>query len=436
MFSKLVALALTLSSANALCANSCSGHGVCREHDQCTCYANWQGNDCSERTCPYAKSWGDAPYGHNSAHYYSECSSQGTCDRKTGECQCFDGYEGDACRRMKCTNDCSGHGSCRSTAETAASTSVGEFFSDTGVQLNKNVIAGKVNYGLWDTKKTRSCVCDPGFGGIDCGNMLCPRGDDPLTTEDKNGLTETYDIQEIVVGFSSSVSNRALATVGDAAASGGSMGFGSTAQGHFTLTFTDSFGKEWTTRPIPASDRTDTEYASLDDDTYKQPTGYNAGETQITQNTYGKVGAGAQTTQHHIRDALLSLPNGVINDVEVSMDLTGSDNVITYRVTFTGSAVSGKRSLLKCNHIGCNRDGCQPRFVGIIPTADAMCTVKGATSYNFETEGIASAATDGQTGTGEDVECSNRGLCDYSNGQCACFEGYTGESCSIQTILV
>ena len=59
----------------------------------------------SERTCRFAKSWGDAPYGHNAAHYYAECSSQGTCDRKTGECQCFDGYEGDACRRLKCPND-------------------------------------------------------------------------------------------------------------------------------------------------------------------------------------------------------------------------------------------------------------------------------------------------------------------------------------------
>ena len=23
--------------------------GVCREHDQCTCYANWQGNDCKRK---------------------------------------------------------------------------------------------------------------------------------------------------------------------------------------------------------------------------------------------------------------------------------------------------------------------------------------------------------------------------------------------------
>lgn len=425
---KIFLLSTLAATATALCANSCSGHGVCREHDQCTCYANWQGNDCSERTCPYAKSWGDAPYGHNAAHYYSECSSQGLCDRKTGECQCFDGYEGDACRRLKCTNDCSGHGSCRSTAETAAGTSVGEFYSDKGVELNKNVIAGRVGYGLWDSKKTRSCVCDPGFGGIDCSNMLCPRGDDPLTTEDANGMTEVYDIQTIRVGAGDNTARNFASLTSDSTDAGKSL------QGHFTLTFTDSFGKAWTTRPIPASDSGDTEFATLADDSYVQPTGNIAGTTTITMKE-GRVTAGAQTTQHHIRAALMALPNDVINDVEVSMD-KGNANYIDYRVTFTGSANSGKRNLLQCNHLGCDHDGCQPRFVGILPTATALCTVKGDTWYNFETAGATTTGTDGQMGTAEDTECSSRGVCDYSSGQCGCFEGYTGEACSIQTILV
>merc|ERR1711865_1195547 len=94
-----------------------------------------------------------APYGHNAAHYYAECSSQGTCDRKTGECQCFDGYEGDACRRLKCPNDCSGHGQCRSTKESASSTSIGDFFMNTGAKVDKGVIAGANSYGLLMPKK-------------------------------------------------------------------------------------------------------------------------------------------------------------------------------------------------------------------------------------------------------------------------------------------
>lgn len=43
-----------------------------------------------------------------------ECSDAGLCDRDTGECRCFDGYDGSACQRSACPNDCSGHGQCRS----------------------------------------------------------------------------------------------------------------------------------------------------------------------------------------------------------------------------------------------------------------------------------------------------------------------------------
>lgn len=422
--SKFIALALTLASANALCANSCSGHGVCREHDQCTCYANWQGNDCSDRTCPFAKSWGDAPYAHNAAHYYSECSSQGTCDRKTGECQCFDGYSGDACRRLNCPDDCSGHGQCRTTSETASLTSVGEFFSDAGSKLDKGVMDGAVSYGLWDAKKTRSCVCDAGYGGINCADMLCPRGDDPLTTEDMHGITEKYEIQTIVVGHSTDSTNRAWQQTSKAG--------GVSAQGTFTLTFTDSFGKEWTTRPITASDNDDTEYATLAQDTHEVHTGQPGSAKSDITVSYGMITDGVMTTQHHIKDALMSLPENIVNDVEVSMENNVAGK-ITYKVTFIGSANSGARNLLKCNYEGCNHDGCQPRYVGILPTSNAMCTVEGAMNYNFETEGVQAAS---QTGTAEDAECSSRGLCDYSSGQCTCFEGYTGSACSVQTILV
>jgi hypothetical protein len=36
----------------------------------------------------------------------------------------------------------------------------------------------------------------------------------------------------------------------------------------------------------------------------------------------------------------------------------------------------------------------------------------------------------------EDAECSNRGHCDRTTGTCACYEGYYGDHCGLQTILV
>ncbi|GMI25624.1 hypothetical protein TrRE_jg1846, partial [Triparma retinervis] len=122
-------------------------------------------SDCSERTCPFDLAHVDTPKGdldmsftldttatltisgstvypygtqesyplmtkgdsgntviNDSAHYYMECSNKGLCDRKTGMCECFDGYDGAACQRASCPNSCSGHGTC----ETVADLAVGE----------------------------------------------------------------------------------------------------------------------------------------------------------------------------------------------------------------------------------------------------------------------------------------------------------------------
>merc|ERR1712072_997863 len=52
-----------------------------------------------------------------------ECSDKGVCDGKSGECACFDGYEGIACQRTVCPENCNGHGTCQSLADIAVATS-------------------------------------------------------------------------------------------------------------------------------------------------------------------------------------------------------------------------------------------------------------------------------------------------------------------------
>jgi hypothetical protein len=108
-----------LGLAAAACPNACSGNGVCGANDKCSCYQNFQGADCSLRTCTFTLAWADTADGTNQAHYYAECGNKGVCDRKTGECKCFDGYEGKGCRRSTCPDDCSGHGTCEYIEELA-----------------------------------------------------------------------------------------------------------------------------------------------------------------------------------------------------------------------------------------------------------------------------------------------------------------------------
>ena len=35
------------------------------------------------------------------AHALAECSNMGLCDRATGKCRCFAGFEGEACQRCE-----------------------------------------------------------------------------------------------------------------------------------------------------------------------------------------------------------------------------------------------------------------------------------------------------------------------------------------------
>lgn len=199
---------LLLPLIKAECPNACSGHGQCGQFDQCTCYPNWQGGDCSERTCFFATAHVDSPKGDldgsadalsgplvtvitnsdvypfgtteqyplmensfgdqlaETAHAYSECANKGICDRKTGECDCFPGYEGAACQRASCPDPlCSGHGTCQTAAEIATKDYM-------------NI------YTLWDKDLTMGCVCEPGYTGPSCADKECKYGIDPLYIDD------------------------------------------------------------------------------------------------------------------------------------------------------------------------------------------------------------------------------------------------------------
>lgn len=259
---------LLFASANAICPNDCSGHGDCSRSSHCTCYHNWMGADCAQRVCTFGRAFVDSPIGdldgdgafnparafdprsnfvvhginkvsgdvgelglnrygyarasritpHDEAHFYRECSNKGLCDRETGLCECFPGYEGSGCRRAACPDNCNGNGVCRTILE-----------SD---HLHAQ------DYSAWDGEKTQLCVCDPGWTGPSCSQRSCPKGADPVLynykvtdsvqgiyfrtfVPDKNHVKSATRQQEFLADKPSKV--------------------------HFTVTFKDEYNDEWTT---------------------------------------------------------------------------------------------------------------------------------------------------------------------------------------------
>jgi hypothetical protein len=261
-----------ISSVSAECANGCNGHGKCTSYDMCICNRNWQASDCSERVCQFGLAHVDTPKGDldmsgdiadadtpvvensfnypygttemfpsmqdtdlstqaQSAHYYMECSNKGTCDRGTGECDCFDGFDGAACQRASCPNSCSGHGVCKTIEALAKSD-------------------GDNIYKLWDRQSTMGCECDAGYSGADCSARECKHGIDPLYFDDSS--TVKYSIYNFVVAATdhddtSTVNDAALDTVFH----DGTLPH-TTNTGEWSIRFYDIHGEDWLTQPMKA----------------------------------------------------------------------------------------------------------------------------------------------------------------------------------------
>jgi len=337
MLKTTITLAL-VAFVSAECPNACSGHGSCASKDMCECYANYQGNDCSERTCYFGIAHVDTPKGDlnadgmvsgplttvitgsevypwgtteqypnadaNEGHFYMECSNKGLCDRKSGECDCFDGYEGTACVRASCPNDCSGHGTCESIKELAElktyDTNGGDVPTTTPVGSTTTGTAGHHDfdlaieesyaYDLWDADKTMGCKCDPVYYGADCSLKKCKYGVDPLFYDDFDGVIH----QTTVVHLGSKGTNAAAIA------------------GTFNLAFYDVFGEKYTTKPIDAT------FATL--------------------------------TSSKVQNALEALPNGVISR-------TNGDTTRTATSAVKVSMQSATGTLTKDGTIGAGSEG-------------------------------------------------------------------------------
>jgi len=410
MIAALILLALAVS-VNARCDNSCSGHGTCQFDEVCKCFDNWgvglsiDSGDCSERVCPFEIAWVDTPDEQGTTHKYAECAGKGICNRGTGNCECFEGYEGKGCQRTSCPAGCSGHGTCEYIEDMQypgelVGTNVG-VVADHSTSVVWSDSRATFAYHGWDKSKTRGCVCDAQYHDVDCSKRMCPYGTDVLDTRlDMVSTADHYQTQRLEFVAHTNLTMASLD--------------GQT----FAISFRSKLNETFTTIPI----------------------------------VFASTNTGKMCQQ--MRLALLSLPNKVIDgitcaasaesDARTGGDLdtdTGADISTVFDFTFTGASVQGPQHLMWVESYEC-ANGCTPKITGLDIFAKVTNPNVPVNDPNNPSSGITSGGNNPSDTTEisaadfNSYECGRRGKCDYATGLCGCFAGYTGENCNELTNLV
>jgi len=318
---------------------------------------------------------------------YTECSSRGTCDYATGECKCFDGFEGRGCRRTTCPNGCSGHGRCLDNSD------VNGWYSSFNYP----------NDQMWDQKRTQTCKCDRGFTGYDCNSRICPFGDDPTSDCGENSAG---DVQLVITNTKSA----------DTA--------------YFTLTFTDMFGGRFTTRPIKdkkcaVADNKPTpcpevQYALMDLPNFAIP------EVEVDVLDVVEHDKGKATHSH------TSLYTVQFTDPSNS----GKQNTLECEIV-AASDVNGAQpkykgvELCRVYNVGGPEwfdESGEPQELSLVDPFKAIAAAKKKNDI------LGSSNKADEKTTYEDFQpCASKGDCDAATGTCTCNSGHYGEACEKQS---
>mmetsp|Transcript_20396 Transcript_20396/g.34791 ORF Transcript_20396/g.34791 Transcript_20396/m.34791 type:complete len:433 (+) Transcript_20396:94-1392(+) len=381
-------LALLIGSSHAACPNQCSGHGTCGVDEVCTCFPGWgtggdAGGDCSDRFCPHELAWADFPSRGGNRHKYAECANMGECDRKLGQCECFDGYEGKACARQSCPNHCSGHGTCEYMKDLQFGIVYNEYYDGSSPALS-GLGAGGMKFAqdyVWDSDRARLCVCDAGWTGLSCEERMCPYGNDVMdvipgfdeyATTDSNGIPG-------LAGYGNEVGQIQTVTLYDAEDDISNF-VGQT----FALKFTSKLNETFVTQPIMWD-------SDLD------------------------------VVAEYIEAALEKLPNRVVDDVVVSAESSSGATGVVINVSFIGRFVQGRQHKLEVVTDRCEV-GCTPRITG-------LANLRSFSDTTLSTVEITTV------GSHQSHECGRRGKCDRKKGVCECFTGFIGAACGTITAL-
>jgi len=321
---------------------------------------------------------------------YTECSSRGTCDYATGQCKCFDGFEGRGCRRTSCPNSCSGHGRC-----------LDNYDVNPGQYMSYNY----PNDQMWDQMRTQTCKCDRGFTGYDCNSRICPFGDDPTSDCGENSAG---DVQLVVTKSHK------------------------TTPQYFSLTFTDMFGGRFYTRPIldhaPSCTKNveypaalpkpcpEVQYALMDLPNMAIP------EVQV--DVLSQTIKGTDTTTMYTVQFTDSSNAGKQNTIEC--EVVDDSSVDGAQPKYTSVAECKVYNVGGPEWFSTSGEALK---LSLVAKFDAITAPQTKTNILGNI-----ADTSNEFTTYEDFQpCASKGDCDGATGTCTCNSGHYGEACEKQS---
>lgn len=357
-------------------------------------------------------------------------------------------FEGSACERFVCPNECSNKGRCVSSRTLARMQDPGiarKADGCTSTEICQDINCDDRDYSTcketfvyetpWEADHMFGCLCDEGYTGYDCSLRTCAKGDDPLTSSQNNDV----QLLECHADF-----------------------------GSFTL----SFGRE-TTVPISVdasvADVTNAlnELPSLVGQDPKVAVSWTGGVTQVCIASGNLIQV---TFLQNFGDLPLLIPDGT----HLGQTSAADTPIITSQKVVAGD----KETDICSNHGTCNentgvchcledwmtsdgygnagtRGDCGYRSTGTTSTCpgEPLClghgTCSGPPSYRCQCEagrsGPDCALIDCPVGKSwfsmptsdntahADAECSDMGICNRNTGVCECHDGFTGGACGYLT---
>jgi hypothetical protein len=264
------------------------------------------------------------------------------------------------------------------------------------------------SYDEWDAGRIRGCNCDPEYTGIDCSKRMCPVADDPYTEQSKTGARylEDSEVQKVSIRGMGDVHGEFTLTYIDFY--GGrwttrpirhQIKFGteySTKLAASVVTATTGYfhGEDLASCPyndkrcqdefpefgrgsFEVGDRITVTAASQSNPEFTVISGSTATRLYVSPAPVAQTTAEATTITTHTTDrpylgrqgvenALESLPGQIIPNITVS-ETRPSEGETNYMITFHQefTHLAGDQAELECNPVGCDLDGCQPRFSGL-----------------------------------------------------------------------